>query len=277
MLGYQRLKGACAVMLVLAGGARAGTTGSFSVQYDGLSHGLLALKLAGALTLTPTSYAGEISYHTAGMIGWMVRNEDDSHVTGAFAGNAAEPQRFDSVGNLRGTERVTRMRYIDGTPKIEVRTPPVELERAPVPDAETAHTIDTLSAIALLIHQVGETGRCDGHARLYDGRRLTDLVATTAGDEMLAPTPRSIWSGQALRCDFAGNQLAGFKKDESEAEQRKTRHGSAWLAQAVPGGPLVPVKVVFENKALGLVTLYLRAVTGSPGPVADRGPTPRVQ
>jgi hypothetical protein len=33
----------------------------------------------------------------------------------------------------------------------------------------------------------------------------------------------------------------------------------------VPGAPPVPVKVIFENKILGEVTLYLTSVTGGPG------------
>jgi hypothetical protein len=32
----------------------------------------------------------------------------------------------------------------------------------------------------------------------------------------------------------------------------------------VPGAPPVPVKVIFENRILGHVTLYLTSVTGGP-------------
>ena len=266
------LEFAALAVLAVSANAHAAPTGSFSVDYQGLSHGLLVLRLQGELSLTASSYSGRLAYHTAGMIGWMVRNEDESQVTGTFAGSTALPQRFDSVGNLRGTPRTTRIHYLGGNPVIEVRTPPVEQERTPVPDAETTHTIDTLSAIALLIHQVGDTGRCEGHVRIFDGRRLTALTATTVGTEPLPKIQRSSYAGPALRCDFAGNQLAGFKKDESEAEQRRTKHGSAWLAQAIPGGPLVPVKVIFENKLLGQVTLYAGSITGTPGPLAQTAP-----
>lgn len=262
---------------LLAMPAAAAPTGSFSVDYDGLSHGLLALKMSGALTLTAGGYAGRLTYHTAGMIGWMVRNEDASQVHGSFAGDAVRPAAFDSVGNLRGTARTTRLTYAADKPAVLERTPPVEQERAPVPDADTAHTIDTLSAIALLIHKVATTGRCDGSAMLYDGRRLTALTARTVGDETVQGIARAKWSGQALRCDFEGNQIAGFKKGESEAAQRRTRHGTAWLAQAVPGGPPVPVRVTFENPTLGLVTLYMTAVSGAPGALAEGAPSSRLQ
>ncbi len=252
------------------------TTGSWSVQYDGFSHGLLVLKMRASLHFTPTGYEGALSFHTAGMIGWMVRSTDDSQVSGAFVhaqgaapdANTAAPASFVSIGMLRGVERITRMTYRDGSPVIGTLTPDVTLERIPVAPSATVHTIDTLSAIAMLVRQVGDTGRCDGATMIFDGRRLTALAARTTGAEALAHSDRSIFSGQTLRCDFDGNQLAGFKKDENEAAQRRTRHGIAWLASVLPGAPPMPVRVIFDNKILGQVTLYLTTAQ----PSVEAGP-----
>jgi hypothetical protein len=256
------------------------TTGAWSVQYDGFSHGLLVLKMRASLHFTPTGYEGALSFHTAGMVGWMVRSIDDSQVSGGFvhgqdpapAADAVAPSSFVSIGSLRGVERVTRMTYRDGSPVIGTLTPDVLLERSAVPPSAAAHTIDTLSAIAMLVRQVGDSGRCDGSTMIFDGRRLTALAARTTGAEALAHTDRSIFAGQTLRCDFDGNQLAGFKKDESEAAQRRTRHGMAWLASVLPGAPPVPVRVIFDNKILGQVTLYLTAArAGYDGSAAVHG------
>ena len=259
-------------------------TGGWSVEYNGFSHGLLVLKMRASLTLAPTSYDGALSFHTAGMIGWMVHDTDDSTVQGRFvpaeagdtAADKALPQRFVSIGNLRGTDRVTRMSYRNGMPILDTVTPDPKLERQPVPPAATPNTLDNLSALAMLVRQVADTGRCDGGATLFDGRRLTTISGRTAGTQALAKTDRSIFAGDALRCDFDGTQLYGFKNDESEAEQRRTKHGNAWLASVLPHQPPVPVRVVFTNKALGEVTLYLTAVRPAPGAVAAL-PSPRVQ
>jgi hypothetical protein len=252
-------------------------TGAWSVQYDGFAHGLLVLKMRASLSFSPTAYAGELTFHTAGMVAWMVHDIDDSHVQGQFVHgedgdqvlDRAMPASFDSVGNLRGTDRVTRMSYRDGSPVIGTLTPDVALERSPVPPQSTAHTIDNLSAIAMLVRQVADTGRCDGNALLFDGRRLTSLTARTIGTQALSHTDRSIFAGDALRCDFQGNQLSGFKKDESEAEQRKTKFGNAWLASVLPHAPPVPVRVIFDNKVLGQVTLYLTSVQQPSASVAQ--------
>jgi hypothetical protein len=268
---------ALSLLVAATAQAAASDTGSFNVQYDGYAHGLIALKMSGSLTLTPSAYSGRLTYHTAGMIGWMVRNESDSTVQGQFKDGQPAPQRFDSTGNLRGTDRVTHIVYRGGNPVVTQISPPPGLERTLVAPADTLRTIDTLSAIAMLVRRVGETGKCDGTAMVFDGHRLTSLKAITAGDETLPPSPKSHFSGKTLRCDFEGNQLAGFVKGQDEAKLRATRRGSAWFAPFVPGAPPVPVRVTFEHPLLGLVTLYMTNATGSPAAVAQIPAVSRVQ
>jgi hypothetical protein len=266
-----------ALVSAAAAPARAAQTGSFEVQYDGYAHGLIALKMSAELTLTPNAYSGELSYHTAGMVAWMVHSVSDSTVQGQFKDGSVAPQRFDSTGNLRGVDRVTHIIYRDGNPVIEQIAPPPGQERTVIPTEQTLHTIDTLSAIAMLVRRVAATGKCEGTAMTFDGHRLTDLKAMTVGQEQLPPSPKTHFNGQALRCDFEGNQLGGFMKNQDEAKLRQTKHGSAWLAPLVPGAPPVPVRIVFEHPALGQVTLYLTQVSGSPGAVAQLPVASRVQ
>ncbi len=240
-----------------SGAGLASLTGSYRVEYTGYSHGFTVLKLAGSLALLQDGYTAHVTFHTAGMAAWMAHVDNDSQVHGAFQGDQAAPALFEGSGNLRGSKRATRITYQDGNPMIEVLTPPVEHERSAVAPAQTRHTIDTLSAVAMLIHEVARTGACEGTATTFDGRRLSTQTVHTTGQEMLPRTDRSIFQGQALRCDFDGRQLGGFVNDENEDTLRKPRHGTAWLAAVLPGAPPVPVRVAFDNKLLGQVTLYL--------------------
>jgi len=239
--------------------------GSFSAEYTGISHGLTVLKLTGSITLTPSSYAAHVTFHTAGLIGMIVHSDNDSTATGAFAQDRAVPLLFQGSGRLRGVDRATRIEYKDGNPVIRILTPPVEQERTTVNPADTLHTIDTLSAVAALIRQVGQYGTCDGAVTTFDGRRLATQTVHTTGQEVLEKTSRSSFAGPALRCDFDGQQLGGFVRTEDEDDLRKPRHGTAWLASVVPGAPPVPVRIAFENKLLGQVTLYLTAASGGSG------------
>jgi hypothetical protein len=230
------------------------------------------LKLSGSVDFSSAGYSAHVTFHTAGMVGMMLRSDNDSQVTGLFEPGHAKPALFQGRGNLRGTERVTRIAYDDGNPVVEIIKPPVEKERTAVPPAQTLHTIDTLSAVALLIRNVADTGKCDGAVTTFDGRRLATQTSHTAGEEDLPQTGRSMFQGKALRCDFEGRQLAGFVTDENEDDLRKPRYGTAWLAPMLPNAPPVPVRVAFENKILGKVILYLTSVTPQAGPA--RKPIP---
>jgi hypothetical protein len=253
------------VTLCLPLPAAATDVGTLTADYTGLSHGLTVLKLSGSLTLTPTGYAAHVTFHTAGFIGFVVHSDNDSQAVGSFKDGTALPQYFAGSGHLRGTARETRIDYVDGNPVIRTLSPPVEQERTSIPVADTLHTIDTLSALALLIHQVGQTGTCGGTVTTFDGRRLATQTARAMGEEDLPKTGPSIFAGKALHCDLEGRQLGGFVRNEDEDSLRKPRHGAAWLADVVPGAPPVPVKVIFDNKILGQVTLYLTSVSGGPG------------
>jgi hypothetical protein len=235
----------------------ASPAGTLHVDYTGYSHGLTVLKLAGSLTLSPNAYAAHVTFHTAGMAAWMLRSDNDSQATGTFHGEAVLPISFEGTGHLRDSTRLTRIAYTNGNPVVEALSPPEESERTPIPVAQTLHTIDTLSAVALLIHAVAETGHCDGSVMTFDGRRLASQTSHTTGTEILPKLDRTIFAGPALRCDFVGQQLGGFVRNEDAGELKKPRKGTAWLANLVPGAPPVPVRVAFDNKILGQVTLYL--------------------
>lgn len=266
-----RIAAMLAVAIVQAKPAGAATVSTITMKYDGFAHGLIVLKVDAVLTLSPGSYSGRLKLRTAGMINWVAHMDSDSQVRGAFGGGQAVPAHYDSAGTARGVFREMHIGYRDGNPAIERQTPPVDDQHTPVPAAGTAGSIDTMSAIALLVHRVGTSGTCDGTLRLFDGRRLTALTARTGGTVMLEPSARTHFNGQALRCDFEGTRLAGFARADNIPQQQRPRHGSAWLAPVVPGAPPVPVRVTFENNVLGDVTLYLTEVSGSPGAVAQNG------
>ncbi len=254
----------CCPTLALATGMGA-PAGGYTVEYTGFSHGFMVLKFAGTLNLSDKGYAAHVTFHTAGMAAWMLRTDNDSEVAGSFQADQAAPSLFSGSGHLRGTARETRIAYTDGNPVVQVLTPPVERERTAVAPEQTRHTIDTLSAVAMLVHDVATTGRCDGTVTTFDGRRLAVQTSHTSGTESLPQTDKSMFAGPALRCDFDGQQLAGFVTNENQASLRKPRHGTAWLAPVLPDAPPVPVRVAFDNNILGQVTLYLTSAVPAAG------------
>ncbi len=232
-----------------------------TAAYDVYAHGMDIAALQAGYRLGPRGYRVEVAYHAAGLAGAVFGGHQISTAEGEWRDGNAAPRRYVGSGVWRGEERKTVIEYEHGQPAIRAMTPPADAERDPVPEALRTNTVDTLSALAQLLRQVQTTGRCEGSAVTFDGRRLAEISARTVGEEVLPPSPRSAFRGPALRCDFEGRQLAGFPHGEDEARLRQPRHGSAWLAPLVPGGPRVPVRIAFETRWFGTTTMYL---TGRP-------------
>lgn len=230
------------------------------VTYSGYSHGFNVLDLDAVLTTTPVHYSFEVNFALAGVLGTLLRADGKTVVNGRFVGTRVQPDDLFSTGHFRGTPRVTQIVWRAGMPSILQMQPAVDTERDPVPPALQANTIDSLSAMAALIHQVSTTGKCDGKDRTFDGRRLSEVAAHTVGMETLDKTSRSIFQGSTLRCDFEGKQLAGFRKDADQDELSRPQDGSAWFAQVIPGAPQIPVRVLFTTPQFGETTMYLTGV-----------------
>src|SRR6185437_2574355 len=162
----------------------------------------------------PRDYRLVVDYHTTGLFGAIIRSSMNSRVNGVWSEKEIDPLQFYSWGSLRGSPRRTLIEYSGGVPVIRDIQPPPSVERQPVPPSMQRNTIDTLSASALLMRRVADTGRCEGPATTFDGQRLARVTVTTAGEEMLTASHGSSFSGPALRCDFVGQQLAGFKLDD---------------------------------------------------------------
>ena len=238
---------------------------SLHASYDTYAAGVRVGEVETGFSFGPWTYQMNLGYHTTGMIGFFFRGHQFDLVNGVWHGKQAEPSRFVEEGVWRGEERRAEVDYQQCKPVVRQLVPPNAAEREDVPEAVRADSVDTLSAIAELIHAVEQTGRCEMKVRTYDGRRAVEIEARTVGDEVLAPTSRSSFAGKALRCDFSGRMLAGFKFSENRERDSKPMHGCAWLAPVAAGGPLVPVRLVFETRWLGDATMYLTAT----GPGSD--------
>jgi len=225
--------------------------------------GLTVMELNAAVDITEAGYSVEFRTRLRGVASAFGSGELVTRVDGVWQGDAARPRRYTSEGSLRGEPRRTVLEWPGGQPAIRVMVPPNEAERLPVPDAEQRNTIDNLSAIAQLIRQVRRTGRCDGGVRVYDGRRLSSMAATTQGRDAF-PAARDEWSGVALKCAFEGRFLAGYRRDEDLEVARRPQFGTAWLAEPAPGQPVVPVRVEAASRWFGTLTARL-ASAGPPG------------
>ncbi len=238
------------------------------LSYTLYSHGFHVLNVVVDLRLSGQDYAVRLNDRTAGFLGLMLHTDVTSTVTGRFAAGGVRPSHFESAGYSRGAQRRTVLDYPDGNPTVRVLTPS-EPRRDRVDPAQSIGSIDTLSAMADLVHQVQQDGRCDGHALVFDGLRLSQVSANTAGRQTVPQDARSPFGGAALRCDFVSLQTGGFLHNDEEARLREPQHGTAWVASVGEGLPALPVRITFENPKLGLATMFLTKI--EPAPVGAGG------
>jgi hypothetical protein len=247
-------------------GAREAGPAMVHLSYTGSALGLEVMKLDAALAMDRAGYRVDTALRTVGLLAGFAGIEQHSTVQGNWRGVRAEPRRFWSWGHLRGDPRETLIDYENGSPAVRSLIPPNQGEREEVPASARGDSVDALSAIVSLVRRVAETGNCDGRARVFDGRRLSEISVRTVGQ---LRGEAGSFQGEALRCDFAGRQLAGFMLPDSDW-QRRPHGGSAWLARAVPAGPPLPVRLTFETSWVGDITLVLTDAGPGPLPQAAR-------
>ncbi|MDO9711232.1 DUF3108 domain-containing protein [Paracraurococcus lichenis] len=196
---------------------------------------------------------------SVGLAGALSRTETVTLAEGAWRGAEPMPLRYRLEGVWRGERREVAMDWLSpGQPSLQ-RLEPVEPDREPVPEPLRRGTMDTLSALAKLARAVTLTGRCEGAAAVYDGRRRSDVTAWTEGVQPLQLA--GAFTGESLRCGFESRVLAGVRLDRDAEEVRKPQRATAWLARPLPDRPAIPVRIELPSRWLGTVRVTLTGVT----------------
>lgn len=253
----RRTVGALALsLLAVPLSASPGAAQRVQAEYVVRALGMTVMEVTITYDTNDQGYAMEFSSRLRNLATVVGDGRQTTRVTGTWTSGGVQPIRYDANGVWRGDPRRTTVDWNGVQPAIRALVPPNEGEREEVTPAQQRGTIDSLSAVALLIRQVGREGRCEASGRIYDGRRLTEMTARTERWEVL-PAARGEWSGRALRCAFEGRLVAGFHKDNNGAEARRPTPGTAWLGEAVPGVPPLPVRIEVTTRWVGSMTAHL--------------------
>lgn len=194
--------------------------------------------------------------------------EQVSATEGSWRGADPLPRRHSSEGEWRGARRAVHLDYAPsgsgGAPTLRMLEPPLEPEREPVPEALKRGTVDSLSAVAKLLRAVAQTGRCEGEAPVYDGRRRSDFRAWTESMDQL-PRGQGAFAGPALRCAFLGRLVAGRHAAQERDGGRPPQPVVAWVARPLPDRAAVPVLIEMPTRWFGTVRVVLAAVEPANG------------
>ncbi len=259
--GRMRMLIAAAALAAFAPAARAAeppVLASYTAYFSGFS----VATLDAALRLDGERYSLAALMRTAGILAAFVRGEQTAEVEGIVQPATAvglAPSRYAMEGRWRDRLRRIAMRWPGGEPEVLALIPANTEEREPVPPELQRGTIDTMTALVALLRRATETGRCEGEAALFDGRRRTDVTARTDGEDTLREHRWGIFAGPALRCTVEGRQVAGFWSGQNRDEAGTPRSATAWLARPEPGMPLIPVRIEAET-GWGPVYIHLTRI-----------------
>jgi hypothetical protein len=248
---------ACLSLAPLAGRAE-----PFVAQYEIRAAGLAMLRAEVTIDLDGTQYRVISRMRSAGLGSVLSRSDSVTSVEGRWRGADPVPARYRMQGLWRGDQRTVAMDWASPGQPVVNRLEPEEPEREPVPEALRRGTVDTLSAMAKLARAVALTGRCEGSAAVYDGRRRTDIRAWTEGMERLPGSGPA--AGEALRCGFESRLLAGARLDRDAEEARKPQLSTAWLGRPQPGLPAIPLRIDLPGRWFGGLRVVLTGVQRVP-------------
>ena len=236
------------------------------LHYTARLRGIAFFDVSYCLRLDNNTYDAGLSARTLGLAEFLVHGRVEGRAQGMVVGNTLVPRSYTEHGRISGQDYDLAMTFPAGTPSIVKVAPPSGTFRKPVPPGSLGGAVDGMTAIALETLVVTQTHACQGSALVFDGRQLRRLTTHTAGQEALVPSGRSVFAGDATRCDTESVLLAGFLKDQPEARQAKPRFSKAWLAALSPGGAALPVRFAFDADLLGDILVDLDAVsTCQPG------------
>jgi hypothetical protein len=253
-----------AAFVSLAAAAAAADTAPLRASYTAYLAGMPVLDLDANIVFgTDGRYQVVATFRTRGIVSAFVSGEQTSRTDGLLprrGEDGLQPIRYTMDGRWNGNVRRIALDYERGLPIVRALEPPNTDEREPVPPAMQAGTVDALTALATLMRTFSTTGRCEGEAKMFDGRRRTDFVAATIGQEELKRDRRAIFVGTATACRFEARQVAGFYRKWDRSESERPRQGRAWMARLVADGPPLPVRIEVESGWLGTATIYLTRI-----------------
>lgn len=228
-------------------------------HYEVRAAGLQVMLVDARFDLDGPRYQVSTRIRTTGVVGVFSNGDQVTSVEGAWRGVEPQPSRYRVTGMWRGAKRAVALDWpIPGHPVVGEMVPPNEAEREPVPENLRQGTMDGLSALAKLTRIVAETGRCDGSAAVYDGRRRADYAVRTEGMQTLPP--EGGFGRDALRCAFESRLLAGRRGDQDAEEARKPQPATAWLGRPLPGHRPIPVRIELPSRWFGTIRVLLLGV-----------------
>ena len=235
------------------------------------------VKISFVAKLKPDAYDLTMALNGEGVLDWWFKLRLDAFSRGRVKDGDIIPERAGADSSWNGKQRQTRLLYsASGPPKVELTPPPKSDDRDPVPVELQRGTRDLAGAAFAMLTNIERRGGCDLREPVFDGRRRYDLRLAQLGQETMAPSDYSPYTGQADRCSFRIDRIAGYRKKNSPSKWRKPDFATLWVGKVFDGVPPLPIRAQIDTVVGGLVTHLVNAKLSAGGEIRQlsRVPTP---
>ncbi len=249
--GHGSIEAAFAAGLLLALTGPAGASERVTLSYEVYRAGFHVVDSEFDVLLDRDRYEMTAHVRSTGLYGWLVNWSSRTHATGGFGANGPEPQRYRLQGEWRGQPRLIEIAYQNGVVADVTLEPSLaDEQREEVPASLLAAATDPASAIMAMVRRMSAGETCSGRLPVFDGRRRYDLVFVDRGRRPFeAETVNPAFSGEAIRCDFSIEPIAGHLRPRWEGDERRweRQEGHVWVLPPRDGLPATPIRLELEG------------------------------
>jgi len=220
----------------------------------------------------PDRYAIKGSAVVRGPLSWLFDWTGSAETQGRRQRGRRLPLSHVNGGQGGEGERQATVAWRDAGAPLTTAVPPPDLEVVtPVPAAAIAGTVDPFTVLLKTLDGLAETGRCEGKARIYDGRRRYDVVIEHLGQGRLEADRPGAYAGPAVRCRLYATKIGGFYRESTEwSSDEDEIERIAWIAR-LGNGLWVPVRAEVTaplgNVVMRMITEPAKSAKQSPKPV----------
>jgi hypothetical protein len=235
---------------------------TMDLTYQVYAGGLLVADSDFSLRFLSGRFDARFTIEPRGIPALLKKFRLQSQSDGLMTWHRFEPSRF----RTEYWKKDRRHRWVqidygdDPTPEIEAVPAPKKDKRAEVPETLRSGALDPISAALVLSDRVGRAGRCDAALDIFDGRRFFRVGLEHLGSVAIKSSSGGTYGGPALKCRVRIEKVTGFSKKELK-KGRYPETMTMLLAQVVPGGPWLPVRLEADHE-LGRMVMNLVSVEG---------------
>ena len=197
-------------------------------------------------------YSIVLDAHTRGFLNNVVpwNGVFESHGWAKLGDN--KPEKHQSRTTWQGEEDVKEYLYNkDGTfNALRITDKHAKREKREVLPEVTNNTIDVLTATLNVLERYEETGKCEGEAEIFDGKRRFLQTFMHEAEKQLTPSKYNIYGGAAAECIVEVTPIngewskkpRGWLSIQEQGRERGTMP-TVWIGRLSETGPAVPVKI----------------------------------